>query len=106
MWADQWNIERGYKLPEIIAELTSINADIIAIQEVDIGCERSGNADTGGSCIIVPSYHFGGIICRNGKTAICCIWEQSCHNSALTSGGVENPVSDVWIPQWLEDPCS
>ena len=43
----QWNIERGYKLPGIIAELRDINADIIALQEVDIGCERSGRADVG-----------------------------------------------------------
>lgn len=43
----QWNIERGYKLPEIIAELRKINADVIALQEIDVGCERSGNADTG-----------------------------------------------------------
>lgn len=43
----QWNIERGYKLPKIIKELQAIDADIIALQEIDIGCERSSSIDTG-----------------------------------------------------------
>ncbi len=43
----QWNIERGYKLDAVVAELRKINADILALQEVDIGCERSGSQDTG-----------------------------------------------------------
>lgn len=43
----QWNIERGYKLEEIVKELKTIDADVIALQEVDIGCERSLNVDTG-----------------------------------------------------------
>lgn len=43
----QWNIERGYKLDAIIEELRASNADVIALQEVDIGCERSGGQDTG-----------------------------------------------------------
>ena len=43
----QWNIERGYKLQGIIEELKRINADVISLQEIDIGCERSKNADTG-----------------------------------------------------------
>lgn len=43
----QWNIERGYKLEEIVRELRGINADVIALQEVDIGCERSSSIDTG-----------------------------------------------------------
>ena len=43
----QWNIERGYKLKEIIALLEKEDADIIALQEIDIGCARSGWKDTG-----------------------------------------------------------
>lgn len=46
----QWNIERGYQLPRIIELLrrqVADGADIIALQEVDIGCERSGWIDTG-----------------------------------------------------------
>jgi len=43
----QWNIERGYKMDEIIAELKKQDADVIALQEIDIGCERSGWRDTG-----------------------------------------------------------
>jgi endonuclease/exonuclease/phosphatase family metal-dependent hydrolase len=43
----QWNIERGYQLAGIIEELRSIDADVISLQEVDVGCERSGGADTG-----------------------------------------------------------
>lgn len=44
----QWNIERGYKLQKIVQELKQIDADVIALQEVDIGCERSDSVDTGG----------------------------------------------------------
>jgi len=43
----QWNIERGYKLEEIIAELKRIDADVLALQEIDIGCARSNWEDTG-----------------------------------------------------------
>lgn len=43
----QWNIERGYKLEQIVQELKQIDADVIALQEVDIGCERSDSIDTG-----------------------------------------------------------
>ena len=43
----QWNVERGYKLKEVIAELQQADADIIAIQEVDWACERSGRLDIG-----------------------------------------------------------
>lgn len=43
----QWNIERGYKLAAVIDELRTCDADVIALQEVDIGCERSGCEDTG-----------------------------------------------------------
>lgn len=43
----QWNIERGYKLPGIVEELKQIDADIISLQEVDVGCDRSDGADTG-----------------------------------------------------------
>jgi endonuclease/exonuclease/phosphatase family metal-dependent hydrolase len=45
----QWNIERGYQLAGIIEELRSINADVPSLQEVDVGCERSGGVDTGAS---------------------------------------------------------
>ena len=45
--AAQWNIERGYKLAAVIAELAACDADVIALQEVDIGCDRSGGEDTG-----------------------------------------------------------
>ena len=37
----QWNIERAYKIDEIILLLSSINADIVCLQELDIGCARS-----------------------------------------------------------------
>ncbi len=43
----QWNIERGYKIAGIIEKLKQIDADVIALQEVDVGCERSGSIDTG-----------------------------------------------------------
>ncbi|KPA85939.1 hypothetical protein ABB37_00240 [Leptomonas pyrrhocoris] len=37
----QWNIERGIKLDAIIADLKALNADFIALQELDINCRRS-----------------------------------------------------------------
>ena len=43
----QWNVERGYKLQGIIDELRTLDADVIALQEVDWGCERSALVDCG-----------------------------------------------------------
>ncbi|CAK0749136.1 hypothetical protein CVIRNUC_001887 [Coccomyxa viridis] len=43
----QWNIERGYELAKVIEDLKQLSADIVALQEVDIGCERSDSVDTG-----------------------------------------------------------
>jgi endonuclease/exonuclease/phosphatase family metal-dependent hydrolase len=43
----QWNIERGYQLPKIIEQLKELDADIVCLQEVDIGCERTGRMDVG-----------------------------------------------------------
>ncbi|KPI86338.1 hypothetical protein ABL78_4604 [Leptomonas seymouri] len=37
----QWNIERGMRLDAIIADLKALNADFIALQELDINCRRS-----------------------------------------------------------------
>lgn len=42
-----WNIERGYKLAGLCAELARLDADAVALQEVDWACERSGLADCG-----------------------------------------------------------
>ena len=41
----QLNVERCYKLEGISQELRALDADIVALQEVDIGCERSGWCD-------------------------------------------------------------
>ncbi|KAG0306888.1 hypothetical protein BGZ99_001638, partial [Dissophora globulifera] len=38
----QWNIERNYKSAEILATLSELDADILCIQEIDIGCHRTG----------------------------------------------------------------
>jgi hypothetical protein len=46
----QWNIERGYQLPGIIEELKRLDADVISLQEVDVGCKRSGGLDIGALC--------------------------------------------------------
>ena len=66
----QWNIERGYKLDGIVAELRRLDADILCLQartqqlcngggskqwrsltkvsqELDVGCDRSNGADCG-----------------------------------------------------------
>lgn len=42
----QWNIERAYKLPQVIQKLQQLSPDIICLQELDIGCARSGNVDS------------------------------------------------------------
>lgn len=42
----QWNIERGYKMQEIIDMLREANPDVATIQEIDIGCDRSAGVDT------------------------------------------------------------
>lgn len=39
----QWNVERGYKIIEIIQILKRHQADIICLQELDIDCERTDN---------------------------------------------------------------
>ncbi|KAJ1963853.1 hypothetical protein GGI12_001804 [Dipsacomyces acuminosporus] len=43
----QWNIERGYQLEAVIATLSRLDADIICLQEIDIGNKRSGGANHG-----------------------------------------------------------
>ncbi len=48
-----WNIERGIKLAEIIAEIRRQDPDIICLQEIDSGCDRSFNVDTG-TCVVFP----------------------------------------------------
>ncbi|KAJ2963410.1 hypothetical protein NQZ79_g1521 [Umbelopsis isabellina] len=41
----QWNVERNYKPQEIIETLKRLDPDIAIVQEIDICCKRSGNAD-------------------------------------------------------------
>ncbi|KAI9502983.1 hypothetical protein GGI25_005796 [Coemansia spiralis] len=43
----QWNIERGYRLEAVLAVLEELDADILCLQEIDIGNERSGNTNHG-----------------------------------------------------------
>lgn len=43
----QWNIERGYKFDEIVQTLKIVDADILLLQEIDVGCDRSGGRDVG-----------------------------------------------------------
>ncbi|KAI9029936.1 Endonuclease/exonuclease/phosphatase [Phycomyces nitens] len=38
----QWNIERNYESETILSILKSIDADVVILQEIDIGCIRSG----------------------------------------------------------------
>jgi len=59
----QWNIERGYKLPQIIEELKNNDADIICLQEIDISCERSSNKNVGeeiakGTLLLTRQHNF------------------------------------------------
>ncbi|KAJ2410620.1 hypothetical protein GGI10_004504 [Coemansia sp. RSA 2530] len=43
----QWNIERGYRLEAVVAALRDLDADILCIQEIDIGNRRSGGGNHG-----------------------------------------------------------
>ncbi|CAG9467750.1 unnamed protein product [Pedinophyceae sp. YPF-701] len=43
----QWNIERGYQLEGIIEEIRDLDPDILALQELDWGCDRSNGEDVG-----------------------------------------------------------
>lgn len=40
-----WNIERGKRLVAVVAELRRLDADVLLLQEVDIGVARSGGVD-------------------------------------------------------------
>jgi endonuclease/exonuclease/phosphatase family metal-dependent hydrolase len=42
-----WNVERGIKAAEIIADLRRADADIVCLQEIDSGCDRSSGVDIG-----------------------------------------------------------
>lgn len=42
-----WNIERGIEMKDLLRELKTLAADVLLLQEVDVGCARSGNVDTG-----------------------------------------------------------
>ena len=43
----QWNIERGYQYKRILDTLRRLDADIVALQEIDIHCKRSDGIDVG-----------------------------------------------------------
>jgi hypothetical protein len=45
-----YNIERGFKLPQLIRELRALQPvpDVILLQEVDIDCKRTANVDVAG----------------------------------------------------------
>ncbi len=73
-----WNIERGYELDAVISSLGAIDADVISLQEIDIGCERSGGVDTGaaiasalGGCLAASS------VCNNDFGSDECLLLQS-----------------------------
>ncbi|KAL0097089.1 Endonuclease/exonuclease/phosphatase [Phycomyces blakesleeanus] len=39
----QWNIERNYESQDILILLKNVDADVVILQEIDIGCKRSGS---------------------------------------------------------------
>ncbi|KAI8884393.1 hypothetical protein K501DRAFT_81060 [Backusella circina FSU 941] len=41
----QWNIERNYESETIIKTIKDLDPDVIILQEIDIGCKRSGGYD-------------------------------------------------------------
>jgi hypothetical protein len=48
----QWNIERGMEFDAILSTLLKLQADVLLIQEVDNGCDRSQGRDVGAFIII------------------------------------------------------
>lgn len=76
----QWNIERGYKLDDILVILKSHNADIICLQELDISCERSNNRN----CVLEIAKYL------SMKIAFVVEFEEiksNCRTKALQGGG-------------------
>ena len=43
----QWNIERGIEFDAILETLKQLQADVLLIQEVDNGCDRTDGRDVG-----------------------------------------------------------
>ncbi|RKP13974.1 Endonuclease/exonuclease/phosphatase [Piptocephalis cylindrospora] len=41
----QWNVERNYEADAVLEELRRLDADVYFLQEIDIGCTRSGGRD-------------------------------------------------------------
>ncbi|KXS14493.1 hypothetical protein M427DRAFT_156005 [Gonapodya prolifera JEL478] len=41
----QWNVERCYQMDAILSQLDLIDADVLCLQEIDIGCKRSACVD-------------------------------------------------------------
>ena len=53
----QWNVERGYRLGSVVAELVDEQPDIVLLQEVDVGCNRSFLNDVGGEIALALGMH-------------------------------------------------
>lgn len=78
----QWNIERGYKLPEIITLLSKYSSDIISLQEIDIMNERSQWKDTAKE--IAAALHMNCIfLCEFEE-----IYDSQCRNQRQQGGGL------------------
>jgi hypothetical protein len=43
----QWNIERGLEFDAVLSTLKRLQADVLLIQEVDNGCDRTKGRDVG-----------------------------------------------------------
>lgn len=43
----QWNIERGLEFDAILSTLKQLQADVLLIQEIDNGCDRTDGRDVG-----------------------------------------------------------
>ncbi|KAJ2029980.1 hypothetical protein IW146_003168 [Coemansia sp. RSA 922] len=77
----QWNIERGYRLDAVIATLRDLDADILCLQEIDIGNMRSGGGDHG--LIIAEQLKLNGGVAIEFQEL-----ESPCRNDKQQGGGI------------------
>lgn len=59
----QWNIERGIEFDAIVSTLKQLQADVLLIQEVDNGCDRTEGRDVGTFALLKAGTSF---VCKRG----------------------------------------
>ncbi|KAJ2004965.1 hypothetical protein H4R26_002214 [Coemansia thaxteri] len=77
----QWNIERGYHLEAVISVLRDLDADILCLQEIDIGNQRSGGGNHGQ--IIAERLQLNGTVAIEFQELF-----SPCRHAAQQGGGI------------------